>query len=94
MAANGIIYVTIRSIGIGLAIVTMQTSPMLLRKLNYILKNQGGLDGYESDDDLAEAEKITSHQTVKIYIDGFFLGLISLVCLFVLFSNLPSKYGF
>jgi hypothetical protein len=87
----GVIYVTVRSIGIGLAFLSEETTTVVLKKMNRILTNQGDEAIHGDVEQLLEDEKRKTHRLVKSCIDGFFLFLISLLCLVMLFSNLPSK---
>jgi hypothetical protein len=87
----GVIYVTVRSIGIGLASLSEETTTVVLKKMNRILTNQGDEAIHGDVEQLLDDEKRKTHRLVKSCIDGFFLFLISLLCLVMLFSNLLSK---
>jgi len=92
VAVLGLIYVTIRSIaltqGHGFIEITKGLRGELLR-VRELLRDES-IEDYKRE--LAEAFEAVDRAMIKGYIDGFFLGIVSLICLFVLFSELSSGF--
>ncbi|HYY13933.1 MAG TPA: hypothetical protein VE758_05820 [Chthoniobacterales bacterium] len=92
VAVLGLIYVTIRSIAIaqgnGFIEVTKGLRGELLR-IRELLHDEFAEDHKR---ELTEAFEVVDRAMIKGYIDGFFLGIVSLICLFVLFTELSSGF--
>jgi hypothetical protein len=78
----GILYVLIRSVAIGQAIAFGNVANALDERLDEILYFVNS--AHEKLDRSAVRDEL-NYQHVKLYIDGFFLGLISLGCLWSFF---------
>jgi hypothetical protein len=83
VAVLGLIYVTLRSQAIFQAIATISIVPSFQKQIDQI---QFRVDGTFEMPDRAEEYSSADTARIKLYIDGFFLGLISLVCLGVFFT--------
>jgi hypothetical protein len=92
VAVLGLIYVTIRSIAIaqghGLIEITKGLRGELLRVRE--LLHDESIEDHKRE--LTEAFEVVDRAMIKGYIDGFFLGIVSLICLFVLFSEFSSGF--
>jgi len=88
VAVLGLIYVTIRSIAIGQGhgLIGMAKSLTVdLMRIRELLRDEFIEDRRLSfKDDVEVADRLI----IKAYIDGFFLGIVSLICLVVLFAEL------
>lgn len=80
IAVLGLIYAAIRSIAIGQAIGLTNALFYLEKKIDRIRYQ---VDSSFSEPDYAEAEETISFNSAKLYIDATGLGIISLICLFV-----------
>ena len=90
VAVLGLIYVTIRTIGIGQymafigSMFALDQQHLNLRRLLNDPEFETAKEAYK------EAEKVRDHRFVKIYIDGFFLSIVSLICLLELWTGLDK----
>jgi hypothetical protein len=90
VACFGMIYVTVRSIGLGQAISQIAVVQMIDGEFSTIKKL---IRPYEDEDtswiqeEKEEAQSVIRATRVKLYIEWFFLGLISLLCLYVFFNT-------
>jgi hypothetical protein len=83
----GLIYVTIRVLAIGLGLTFMQLG-ISLDDLRSELRT-GFNPQYQRDlEELEEIRRAAASSRARLYLDDVFLGLISLLCLFQLFSAL------
>lgn len=88
VAVLGLIYVTIRSIAIGQAsgfagaLKIIEADLIRIRELLHDEHAQTRWGSAQEDTETLERTRI------KLYIDGFFLSIVSLICLFVLYSAL------
>jgi hypothetical protein len=92
VAVLGLIYVTIRTIGIGQTHVSIDISKALRGDLIRIreLLHDEFIDDHKLE--LKEQTQVVDRVIVKAYIDAFFLGIVSLICLFVLFTEFSSGF--
>jgi hypothetical protein len=95
VAVLGLIYVAIRTISMYQFAATfemfMQTRKQLLQLQQFVRDPSYARNQQEWD----EAEKLKQKSLVKFYINGFFLWLIGMFCLFALFAtltDLPAPY--
>ena len=88
MAVLGLIYVTIRSIATAQALSFIELFAQVNKQLLYVRKLLNDPHHEENEKAWLEAENSTSPQVVKVYINSFFLLLVSLVCLLVIFTHL------
>jgi hypothetical protein len=79
----GLIYVTLRSQAIFQAVATMGIVASFQKQIDQI---QYRVDGTFDPPDRGKEFSLADTARLKLYIDGFFLGLISLVCLAVFFT--------
>jgi len=86
VAILGLIYITIRSIAIWQALDSIGLFTQVNKQLLYVRKLLNDPTYEENERAWNEAENATSYAT--LYIDGFFLWLISMICLLVLFTHL------
>jgi hypothetical protein len=88
VAVLGLIYVTIRSIaiwqGMGLAnaLKVIESDLIRLRELGRDEHARNRLEASKAD------SEVLSRERNKLFIDGFFLSIVSIICLWVLFSEL------
>jgi hypothetical protein len=95
IAVLGLIYVTIRNIGMGLAAGIFESLSRTQRQLLQVQQFVRDPNYDTNQKRLDEEEELKKTTVVKMYINSFFLWLIGLVCLLVLFatlSNLPSRF--
>jgi hypothetical protein len=79
----GLLYVTIRSIAISQGLASMGIIGAFQRQIDQIqFRVDGTFEMPDRSDELEQVEIVR----VKIYIDGFFLAIISLVCLYSFFT--------
>ena len=84
VAVLGLLYVTMRTIGCGQALVLVRAAPAI--EAHFVrIRELLGDDPYPRD--LEEEKKTAKVQRVKIYIDLTFLWLISLLCLLTFFGS-------
>lgn len=90
VAILGLIYVLIRGLGIGLSIYISVSMLQFNKQLQHIrlLLNDPSADA--EAEELREAEERENKRWPKLYINMFFLSITSLICLFVLWSELSS----
>jgi hypothetical protein len=88
VAVLGLIYVTIRTIAIGQAIGLFNALKIIeadIVQIRELLKDEHAADRWEA----AKADsKVLERTRNKLYIDGFFLSIVSIICLLVLFNEL------
>jgi hypothetical protein len=88
VAVLGLVYATIRSVAIGQAIGLSNALKIIevdLVRIRELLNDEHAQTRWRS----AQEDAKTLEQTrIKLYIDGFFLSIVSLICLFVLYSAL------
>jgi hypothetical protein len=87
VAVLGLIYVTIRWIALGQF---FAYAPMLIGLVKSVdeLKEAAGIPRLGTAEEYEEVDAQLKTTKVKAYIDGVFLSVISLICLFALFSAL------
>jgi hypothetical protein len=95
IAVLGLIYVTIRNIGMGMAAVMFESLSRTQKQLLQVQQFVRDPNYDPNQKQLDETEELKQTTVVKMYINGFFLWLIGLICLLVLFttlSDLPSRF--
>ena len=87
VAVLGFLYVTIRGIAIGQF---FGYAPMLISLVKSVdeLKEAAGIPRVGMPEEYEAVDALLARTRVKTYIDGAFLSLIGLMCLFALFSAL------
>jgi hypothetical protein len=88
VAVLGLIYVTIRSIAIGQVIALANSLKVIeadLIRVRELVRDEYARDRLEASK--ADSE-VFSRERNKLFIDGFFLSIVSIICLFALFSQL------
>jgi hypothetical protein len=92
VAVLGLIYVTIRSIAFAQGHSLIEITKGLRKELLRVreLLHDESIEDYKRD--LAEAFEVVDRAMIKAYIDAFFLGIVSLICLFVLFTEFSSGF--
>jgi hypothetical protein len=91
LAVLGLMYAGIRANAIRNIIFNAEASVQIHRQLFYVRKLLKDPSHDMVLDDFEQQGKVKDENYAKLYIDGFFLLLISLVCLFVIFaSNIRS----
>ena len=92
VAVLGLIYVTIRSIALSQGHSFIEITKGLRGELLRIreLLHDEFVEHHKRE--LTEALEVVDRAMIKGYIDGFFLGIVSLICLFVLFTELSSGF--
>jgi hypothetical protein len=79
----GLLYVTIRSIGISQGLASMGVIAAFQRQIDQIqFRVDGTFEMPDRTEELAYVETVRN----KLYIDSFFLALITLICLFAFFT--------
>jgi hypothetical protein len=79
----GLLYVTIRSLAIGQGLAAMLLTTSFQNQIDQIRHR---VDGTFEIPNRSEEEAATGRMQTKFYIDGFFLAIISLVCLYAFFT--------
>src|SRR5262249_20357504 len=87
MSTLGLIYVTIRSIGFGTWAALANIALAIDKEFAY-LHHKAGEDVSFRAEGFGNSQRMMQEATYKGYIDQLFLSLISLVCLYQLFSSL------
>lgn len=83
VAILGLIYVMIRGLGAGLSIY-IEMSMKQFERIRQLLN-----DSFDSEDELwRKAREKTNKKRYKLYINGFFLVVTSIICLLVLWDEL------
>ena len=88
VAVLGLIYVTIRTIAIGQTVFHLHNYTQIAKSVLYLRSLVNDPTYEENKLDWEQAEARVPTVVAKLYIDGFFLSVISLLCLVVLFSHL------
>lgn len=90
VAVLGLVYVTFRSIAIGQASGLTGALKIIeadLIRIRELLNDEHAETRWEG---AREDAKNMERMRIKLYIDGFFLSIVSLICLFVLFVALDA----
>jgi hypothetical protein len=88
VAVLGLIYVTIRSIAIGQAMGLANALKIIEADLIRVRELLGDEYAGGRSEAAKEDSEALSRVRNKVYIDGFFLWIVGLICLLVLFSKL------
>jgi hypothetical protein len=95
VAILGLIYVTVRTIGMYQFHASLDLFKLTRRQLLQLQKRAGDPSYEANQKELDEVDELHQKNMVKFYINAFFLWLIGIICMLILFTTLdsmPSPY--